>query len=233
MADPGGASRRLFAVLAIAVADAAMALPLAVRVYPLSGDESQATAIADAQALLESAVPSAARRSEQLVAAKPLVLPPTCGRVARPDCLARLAQGGIVVSGTVRLSGGVIIIALQAVDSAARVQGPVNVGIDSFVQSAEPLARALLSIESRLPVASSPGAPTDRAPGHGAPSRPSGTLEAAQPPPGATGSSPTLRFKDPEPVRGMWRRTAGYWATSAGVALLAGGATVAQFWAGR
>lgn len=37
-----------------------------------------------------------------------------------------------------------------------------------------------------------------------------------------------LAYKDPEPVRGAWRRTAGYWATGAGFALLAGGATRAD-----
>jgi hypothetical protein len=40
-------------------------------------------------------------------------------------------------------------------------------------------------------------------------------------------TAPTIRYKDPDPVPGAWRGTAGKWMTVAGFALMAGSATVA------
>jgi hypothetical protein len=225
-----------FAALAAvaAVASTARAQQVPVRIHPLGGSERDAPAIADAQALLESAVPSAARRSERLVAAKPLVTPPRCAPALAADCLARLAQDGIVVTGTVRMSGGVMVVALRAVNGAGRVVGQLDVGVDAFVQSAEPLARALLVIEARLPT-SLPGAtpeatvrsepPASRAqrpePGRGD----AMTDPALRPDPPRADS--TVRYKEPKPVPGTGRLTAGKWTTGVGVALLAGGTAVA------
>jgi hypothetical protein len=221
--------------VAVSVASMARAQQVPVRIHPLGGSERDRPAIADAQALLESAVPAAARRSERLVAAKPLVSPPTCAPALATDCLAKLALDGIVVTGTVRLAGGVLVVALRAVNGAGRVVGPLNVGVDAFVQSSEPLTRALLDLEARLP-SSRPGA----APEATVRSAPSASPAAPSPGPGRGDAmadpalrpdpprtTSTLRYKEPKPAKESGLLTAGKWTAGVGVALLACGTAVA------
>lgn len=76
--------RGMAVVLALAVGETAAAKSLELRIYPLDGESRAAAEIADAQALLASAIPTAARRSERLVAGEPLVMSPRCGRSPAP-----------------------------------------------------------------------------------------------------------------------------------------------------
>ncbi len=196
---------------ALAALDAA-AQPVPVRIYPLTGDGVGAVSMSDLHSLLESAVATAARKSE-LVPAKPLLISASCGRAPAPDCLAGLAHGGIVVTGTVSRAGTILMVSLSAVDSDARVHGPVEVAVDTFAQSAQPLARALLEIDRTLPVE---GAPAERVPAERSAAFAAPVRRTWEP-----------RYKDTPPVPGLWRRAAGKWITGAGIALLAGGGAVA------
>jgi hypothetical protein len=233
----GGRSCARLAALAVmaVLASTARAEQLPVRIHPLGGSERDGPAIADAQALLETAVPGAARRSERLVAAKPLVSPASCAPALAADCLAKLAQDGLVVTGTVRMAAGIMVVSLRAVDGAGRVVGRTDVGVDAFVQSAEPLTRALLDIEARLPTGHAGAAPVETArsapPASPASQRPEpGRGDAMADPvlrPDPPRADSTVRYKDPKPVRESGRLTAGKWATGVGVALLAGGTAAA------
>jgi hypothetical protein len=117
-----------------------------ISLYPVTGRGELDGDAADVQSLLDAALHRVAQRSGDVVARDPLLLRPSCGpaRSATAECLAQLAGNGVVVRATVRRAGNALIIAVHAVDGAAQSHGPVSAGIDAYVQSAEPLANAVL-----------------------------------------------------------------------------------------
>lgn len=237
--------RRGLAVALVLSAGAARAAPLAIQIYRLSAEGPPSSATADAQALLVSSVPAAIRRSERMIPGKKLFLPPTCGGVPELACLAQLAGDGVVISGRVREVGAAMAVTLQAVDGAGRVHGPVQVTVDTFLQSSAPFTAALLELERRVPASVgkgvAPGAPAPvaavppPAPARAATPAPAPTPSpaaqvdlSAPPPAGAPRSSAAALYRAPRPApAGAWRRAAGQWTAGAGLALLAGGATFA------
>jgi hypothetical protein len=185
---------------------------LPVRIYPLAARNSAPEYVADAQALLQSAVLRAASRSERLHAADPLVLRRSCAAPPTTECLARLAAEGIVVTGTVSYAGGAIVVTLSAVDGKGREHGPIRTRIDSFIQSSEPLFQALAALESLM---ATPLPPVAAPPARKAPS-----LAVAPPP--ASNAAP-LALQRIHTVPGAWKRTAGPATFGVGLSLLAGG----------
>jgi hypothetical protein len=126
-----------------------------IALYPVTGRGELDADAADVQSLLDAALYRVAQRSEDVVARDPLLLRASCGpaRNAAPQCLAQLAGSGIAVRATVRRVGNALVVAVAAVDGVAHVHGPVTVAIDAYVQSAEPLANAVLLLVDRVVVA--------------------------------------------------------------------------------
>lgn len=236
------------AALALAIASivspaAAQVLARVVVVYPFS--RSEGAAAEDAQGLLESALQRAANRAEDVVLSEPLFVRPACGpaQTAPVECLARLAGKGLLLRAVLHKSERSAAIAVEAIDGVTgRTIGPITVGVDMYIQNAEPLARALLMLfedararGSRImprPLAIAPPL-TAVQPKQEAP-RP----EAAKPPPPKQAD---LRAAEPEPAakiapaetsvsrsapRRSWARSAAPYVAGAGLALLAGAAVV-------
>jgi len=155
----------LAAAALLGAADAA-AQVVPVRIYPLDASALKKADAGDAQALFESGFARFERRARSFVPADPLVLRRSCGARTSIDCLARLAGPGLVLTGSVTQAGGMLSFTLLGVDASGRVHGPVRVGIDAFISSAEPIARALLDLESRVELGPAPavaqGAPAPR-----------------------------------------------------------------------
>lgn len=211
---PWGLVRAAVVVLGAAVASVASAQAVPMRLYPLSGiPPTPASAVADAQSLVESAAMALVRRGQNLQPATPLLVRPSCGAVPEPACLVRLAGDGVIVFGAVHAADGILAVNLRAVDARGRVLGPVRAGVDAYIQSAEPFVRALLAIDARLGLAPTP--------------------QASAPPRKALGEA--LRAPPPrpsEPARQAARSPGGEWRRSAGKVLLVGGAALAGAGAG-
>ncbi len=240
MAVARGARAALALVIAlIAWPAAAQVLARVVTVYPFS--RSEGAAAEDAQGLLESALQRAANRAEDVVLSEPLFVRPACGpaQTAPVDCLARLAGKGLLLRAVLHKSERSAAIAVEAIDGASgRTVGPITVGVDMYIQNAEPLARALLMLfedargrGSRImprPLATAPPL---------APVQPKPEAPRSQPPP----PKPDLRVAEPEPPakvapaehavsrsapRRSWARSAAPYVAGVGLALLAGAAVV-------
>jgi hypothetical protein len=148
MAVARGARAALALVIAlVAWPAAAQVLARVVSVYQFS--RSEGAAAEDAQGLLESALQRAANRAEDVVLSEPLFVRPACGpaQTAPVECLARLAGKGLLLRAVLHKSERSAAIAIEAIDGAnGRAIGPVTVGVDMYIQNAEPLARALLML---------------------------------------------------------------------------------------
>ncbi len=240
MAVARGARAALALVIASVVSPAAaQGVARGVSVYPFA--RSEGAAAEDAQGLLESALQRAVNRAEDVVLSEPLFVRPACGpaQTAPVECLARLAGKGLLLRAVLHRSERSAAIAVEAIDGASgRTIGPVTVGVDMYIQNAEPLARALLMLfedarsrGSRLmprPVATAPSPPPAQAR-----QEPPRAEPAKSPPPKAD-----LRATEPEPPRAAeavvsrhaprrsWARAAAPYVAGAGLALLAGAAVV-------
>jgi hypothetical protein len=223
-------------------------------IYPIQAGTVTADGT-DVQGLLEVAIRRVAQRSEDVVVAEPPLLRGACGPApsASLACLAQLAGPGLVLRSTVHRSYETLLVAIEAVDAAGRAYGPVSASVDSFVQSAEPLAQAVrLLVEQVLAAerrrAASPRSPDAAAQAQASPAAPSpsGATSAT---PGATPAQtytaqnvplpPPPDLRAPAPKAGAvpvappkrppraWMGTAGPWLSAAGAALLAGGVGLA------
>ncbi len=223
-----------FAIASAASTASAQAMARVVSVYPFS--RSEGAAAEDAQALLESAVQRAANRTDDIVLSMPLSVRAACGpaQTAPVGCLTRLAGKGILLRAVLHKSERMSAIAVEAIDGErGRTVGPVTVGIDTYIQNAEPLARALLMLfdDVRGPgrraapraVATSP--PTPVAPAKPPPAK--ADLRAAEAAPAKGAATPVASTSRSAPPRSWARSTAPYVA-GAGLALLAGAAVVSM-----
>lgn len=146
-----GLSRAALVAAAALFASAAQAQAVAVRLYPVDGGKLTPEQAADAQALLEAALQRAAARFVALAPADPLVTRAACGRHnPGPACLARLAEGGVLLYAGVRDRGTEIVFTLAAVDGSGRVYGPVRGQTDAFVQNAVPIGDAIAELDRRV-----------------------------------------------------------------------------------
>lgn len=218
--------------------------PRTISLYPVTGRGELDGDASDVQSLLDAALHRVVQRSEDVALGDPLLLRASCGPspTATPECLAPLASGGMVVRATVHRSGNVLLVALYAVDRAGQSHGPVTAAIDAYVQSAEPLANAVLLLVDRVAVADRRRGldPRKERPrpslAQTPPVRAAPPPEASRPEP-APAPKPDLAAAEPAPAAkpiataesraerppGAWMRPAGRWMTGAGVALLAGG----------
>ena len=242
MAVARAARAALALVIASAAASAAaQVLARPVAIYPFS--RSEGAAAEDAQALLESALQRAANRTDFVAISEPFFTRPACGpaQTAPVECLARLAGNGLVLRAVLHRSERSAAVAVEAVDGiSGRTVGPVTVGIDTFIQNAEPLARALLmlfedvrSAARRQAGASAMPRPAVIPPplvpvGPKAP--PAADLRASAPPPAGAKAAPaavTPSVTRSAPRR-SWLRSAAPYCAGAGLALLAGAAVVSM-----
>lgn len=240
MAVARGARAALALVIAsVASPAAAQGVARVVSVYPFA--RSEGAAAEDAQGLLESALQRAVNRAEDVVLSEPLFVRAACGpaQTAPVDCLARLAGKGLLLRAVLHRSERSAAIAVEAIDGASgRTVGPVTVGVDMYIQNAEPLARAVLMLfedarsrASRLMPRPLATAPTP-APAQAKPEPP--RAEPAKSP----AAKADLRATQPEPGRApdavvsrpasrrSWARAAAPYVAGAGLALLAGAAVV-------
>jgi hypothetical protein len=192
------AARAALALLACLAAGADASAQVMVRrplaLYPVAAGTVTADAT-DVQGLLEVALRRVAQRSEDVVVAEPPLLRGACGPApsASLPCLAQLAGPGLVLRSTVHRSYETLLVAIEAVDAAGRAYGPVSASVDSFVQSAEPLAQAVrLLVEQVLAAerrrAASPRPPATPAPDAGAQAQASPAATPSTP--GATSPTP-------------------------------------------
>lgn len=217
----------------------------AFRIHPPGLDELNEVLADDARALLDQAIPAALGRTGRL-APGPAPLESRCGDAPPPACVARLADDGLVLVTAARAQAGILVFTFSAVDAAARVYGPVRVGIDPMAQDAAPLVRALRDLDRRAvtgmaqeraraaaapPVVASPAPAAAPAAPAGAPAVPPpepAPKLAATPPKGPAPSTRATAYRSPSDARpGAWRRTTGKALTAGGAALLAGGTVLA------
>lgn len=203
--------RAAVAALALVCGAPAAAQSVPVKLYPLDGS-------ADARALVESAFLRLPGRARAFVPAARLTLPRTCGVRPAPACLAKLAGQGVVVSGSARESGGVLVFSLDAVDGAGKSFGPVRVGVDAFVTNAEPVAKGLLDLETLVLA----GAPAVAA----GPAR-DGAKPA--PTPARAAAAPLALKEDSGAPPGLWMRPTGMALVATSTALFAASAVTAYY----
>lgn len=247
----GRAARAALAfVLASAAANAAAqveARPVAI--YPFTRTEG--ASVEDAQALLESALQRAVNRTEDVVISEPVVVRPACGpaQSAPVGCLAKLAGNRVLLRAVLHRSERSAAIAVEAVDgTTGRSIGPVTVGIDLYIQNAEPLARALLMLFDDVRASARRGVAMPRPLAQAAPLVPAPPPpRQAAPPPEAPKAAPPpdLRADEPPPAKAApphapaatasraaprrpWLRSAAPYVAGTGLALLAGAAVVAM-----
>lgn len=214
------------ALLGALGASGAAAQPISVRIYPTQAPADAQDAAADVESLLESALARVGSRSEHLRAASPALARRACGAQPATACLADLAGDGIILASTIRSTAATLHVSIRAIDARGRTHGPVQATVDAFLQSSEPLLRALLALEATMfepaderasaPSPSPPRSPGARELAPRAPPPPPPALAAARPEPGY-----------PREETGGWRRSAGKWSLGAGVVLLAGGVAAA------
>ncbi len=202
--------RAAVAALALVCGVPAAAQSVPVQLYPVDGS-------ADARALVESAFLRLPGRTRAFVAAKRLTVGRICGVRPAPECLGRLAGEGVVVTGSARESGGVLVFSLQAVDGTGRAFGPVRVGVDAFVSNAEPVAKALLDLEALVL--------------SGAPAIAAGPTPARARPMKASAAATAQLALKPEagPPPGAWMRPAGKGLVGTAAVLVAASAVTAYF----
>jgi hypothetical protein len=237
MALARAARTALALMVASAAPAAAQVAARPVALYPFA--RSEGAAAEDAQALLESALQRAAKRTDDIALSEPIFVRGACGpaQSAPTACLARLAGNGLVLRAILHRSERTMALGVEAVDGAGRTFGPVTVAVDPFIQNAEPLTRALLMLledvggsARRQAGAAPPPPPPARAEApRTEPAKPD--LRAPEPPPPApraAGASVTPAAETVErsaPRRSRMRSLAP-WVTGAGLALLGGAAVV-------
>jgi len=241
------AARAALALMAASAAapSAAQFAARPVVLYPFARGEGASAE--DAQSLLESALQRAANRTDDIVPAEPIFVRAACGpaQTAAAACLGRLAGGGLVLRAVVHRSERSMALAVEAVDGAGRTFGPVTVGVDIYIQNAEPLARALLMLfedvrsasrrqagaAPRPPVADAAPRPPAEVPRAEAPKP---DLKAAEPPPAPPVAAPRAPATPAAPAaaraapRRSFLRALAPWCAGAGIALLGGAAAVAM-----
>lgn len=200
--------------------------PVAAAVYPVDVGRASSEDASDVRALLDSALQRTWRRGG-FVPAEDLARA-ACGRAstAAPACLGRLAGAGVVLTVVVDRETTQLVVVLRAVDGAGRVHGPVTATVDSYLQNADVLVRALFALDERRMLAGAPPQPprADPAEPRPAPAPATASPLAVTPPRPAP-----PRFSSPprSAPSGAWRGTAGGWTTAAGLALLAAGGVTA------
>ncbi len=226
-------------VIATAAGDAAaQAIARPVAIYPFP--KTDGAAAEDAAALLETALQRATSRMDFVVVSEPIFTRQACGPApaAAVDCLQKLAGKGIVLRAVLHKSERTAALAVEAVDGVSgRTFGPMTVGIDTFIQNAEPLARALVMLfedvrsaarrqAGPLPkpiVVAPPLTPKADLPAPDAAKAPPKDLRAAEPAQKGGADAAVKRSAQKRP----WARAAAPWVAGAGIALLAGAAGVA------
>ncbi|WP_242344406.1 hypothetical protein [Anaeromyxobacter terrae] len=200
--------RAAVAALALVCGAPAAAQSVPVQLYPVDGS-------ADARALLESAFLRLPGRARAFVVAKRLTLGRTCGVRPSPECLGRLAGEGVVVTGSARDAGGVLVFSLQAVDGMGKTFGPVRVGVDAVISNAEPIAKALLDLEALVLA----GVPAPAAHPAAAGAKPTPAMAAA----------PLELKPESGPPPGMWMRPGGKLLVATSAVVLAASGVTAYF----
>lgn len=222
---PTRAALAALALLALSVAAPASAQVgrRAIAMYPLARSGLLADAASDVHSLLDAALYRVAQRSDDVVLATPHVTRAACGpaSTATAQCLAGLAQGGLVVRATVQKADGLLVIAMDAVDASARTYGPTTVHVDAFAQSSEPLAHAVLGLVERSLRAPKADLRAQAAPAKPPAAKPSVPLP---PPPVLKPAAPVAQVERGARGRGWY--AAGPWLAGTGAALLAGAVTV-------
>ncbi|HET8540104.1 MAG TPA: hypothetical protein VFL83_09565 [Anaeromyxobacter sp.] len=244
MAPRAARAALAFVIASAGTPAAAQAIARSVAVYPFP--RSDGSAGEDAQGLLESALRRVVNRSDDVVLSEPILTRAACGPAATApvECLARLAGNGLVLRAVLHRSERSAAIAIDAIDGAAgKAVGPVTVGVDLYIQNAEPLARALGMLLDDVRAAARRQAggmprPAVVAPPlvPGTPPRAEARAEASKPPPPSRdlhveepapdGKAPAATATRAAPKR-PWLRSAAPWCAGAGLALLAGAAAVA------
>jgi hypothetical protein len=236
----GALARAALAALLLVPALASGQAPADVRfrVHPPGLDELNEVLADDARMLLDDAISAALARANRL-APGPVPIESRCAAPPAPACVAKLAGDGLVLVAVAREQNGILVFTLSAVDAAARVHGPVRVGIDPMARDAAPLARGLRDLDRRaaagLAAAVRPTAAT-AATATAAPTAP--PAPPAAPPPSAAPSlaaappkaPPTPRppaYQPDAPVPGAWKEPTGKALTAAGAALVATGTVLA------
>src|SRR5438132_5430769 len=140
---------RVAAALAL-IAAPASARTGAANIYPLAGDGIEARQLRDIEGMLKSAL--LRLRSPTLTLDSLDTLDPGCGAAnqAKPACLARLARGGVVLTGIVTHSGRFLQLALSAIDGQGRTTGPIRPLIDPSVENLKPLVAALQDLDAAI-----------------------------------------------------------------------------------
>jgi hypothetical protein len=228
------------AVVTAAAPAAAQAVARPVAIYPFA--RSEGAAAEDAQGLLESALRRAVNRTEDVVLSEPVVVRGACGpsSTAPTACLARLAGNGLMLRATLHRSERSAALAIEAVDGRTGASiGPVSVGFDPFIQNPEPITRAIMVLfddvhgAARRHAAAAPRTapvPPPAAVSEARPPPPKADLRAAEPEPEAPKAAPARAAPEASVARSeprrSWMRRAAPWCAGAGLALLAGAATV-------
>jgi hypothetical protein len=242
------AARAALALVAASAAASAAAQVMArpVAIYPFM--RSEGAGAEDAQALLESALQRAANRTDDVVLSEPVVVRPACGpaQSAPVECLARVAGDRLLLRAVLHRSERSAAIAVEAVDGRnGRVFGPVTVGIDTYIQNAEPLARALLMLFEDvrgaarrqagglprpllLPPPLVPAAPPKQEAAKA--EAPKADLRAAEPEPASpkAAAQPAAASVARSAPQRPWLRSAAPYCAGAGLALLAGAVVVSM-----
>jgi hypothetical protein len=223
-------------------APAAAGIPVAIYPFKVPGLSGQRRA--DFDAILRTALAQAARRGI-ITPRAPLLLAASCGDAPEPACLARLAQGGVVLAGRGDLRSGVVLVSAQLWDARGQGTREVRFSVDLVIENLRPVSEALLELELELEPDGTVGRPT-AAPGAREPrAPPSVSAVPLPPPPAPKGAPPTakgappaarppaaprplpLAAPAPAPSSWSWQRIAGPALVAGGLALAAGGAAIA------
>jgi hypothetical protein len=201
----------LATLVALAAPGAASADAVLTALYPIAAERLSSDEVADVQALLETAVRTVSRRGA-LAPAAPFLLPRSCGVRPADACLARLAQGVVIVASAAR-RGAVAEVTAGLVDASGRRTAPVAFDLDLAIQSSRPAEAAVEALAARW---SAPSVAT----GSAVPGGPSAGAVAAKPAPApATAPSPApaatpaeapLRYKDEDGAATTGMRTPGF-----------------------
>lgn len=209
----------------IAIPCTAKAESWPIAVYPMAREPGAEEDAADLQALLSSAVRMAVKERGSLVPTAPLVVEARCGASphASAECLAHIARKGLMLWATFQRSHNVLMVSLRAVDSSARVFGPIQIKVDPFIQSNLPLARAILQLDT---LARQPSV-TEVSSAQATPQQP----EPVSPFVAAPAESPALtenltRPSALEKPGGSWKRPVGIAGTIGGLVVAGSGAVV-------
>ncbi|MGZ6143332.1 MAG: hypothetical protein ACXWLM_08335 [Myxococcales bacterium] len=167
---------------------AAPAFASRVTIYPLAADGVEAGQVRDIEGMVKSAL--LRLRSPTLALDSLDSLEPSCGSAskAKSGCLAKLARGGVIVTGVVSRAGRLLRLSLVATDARGRISGPVQAGIDPAVENLKPIVAALQDLDAAIASGASPPAAAAPAPSAAPapfrPRAPAAAVEAAPQPGG-------------------------------------------------